>query len=47
MDNILKELQLKVLGARLRRERIAPSTILAMTDEQIERLGVSAIGDRV
>ena len=47
MEAILKELHLEGLGAQLRRERIVPSTILAMTDEQIERLGVSAIGDRV
>ena len=32
----------------MRRERIVPSTILAMANEQIEpRLGVSAIGDPV
>jgi len=47
MDNILKELHLEVLGARLRRKRIAPSTILMMTEEQIEQLGVSVIGDHV
>ena len=47
MEDILKELHLEGLGAQFRRERIVPSTILAMTDEQIERLGVTAIGDRV
>ena len=47
MEDILKELHLEDLGARLRRERIIPLTILAMTDEQIERLGVSAVGDRI
>ena len=47
MEDILKELHLEGLGAQFTRERIVPSTILAMNDEQIERLGVTAIGDRV
>ena len=42
VENILKELHLEGLQAQFRRE-IVPSTILALTDEQIERLGISAI----
>ena len=47
MEGILKELSLETLVTNFRRERIVPVTITSMNDEQIERLGVTAIGDRV
>lgn len=43
----MKELNLETLVTNFRRERIVPVTIMSMNDEQIERLGVTAIGDRV
>lgn len=43
----MSELRLKSLIAQFRREWIVSSVILALTEEHIERLDVSAIGDRV
>ena len=43
----MSELRLKSLVAQFRREWIVSSVILALTEEHIERLDVSAIGDRV
>ena len=40
-------LNLEMLVTNFRRERIVPVTIVSMNDEQIEQLGVTAIGDRV
>ena len=42
----MKELNLETLVTNFRRERIVPVTIMSMNDEQIERLEVTAIGDR-
>ena len=47
MDDILTELNLETLAAVFRRERIVPTIVQSMSDEEIERLGVTAIGDRV
>ena len=47
MDDILTELNLETLAAVFRRERIVPSIVQSMSDEEIEGLGVTAIGDRV
>ena len=43
----MKELNLETFVTNFRRERIVLVTIMSMNDEQIERLGVTAIGDRV
>ena len=47
MDDILMALNLETLAAVFRREIIVPSIVQAMSNETIERLGVTAIGDRV
>ena len=47
MDDILTELNLETLAAVFRRKRIVPSIVQSMSDEEIERLGVTAFGDRV
>ena len=43
----MSELHLESMVAQFRREWIVSSVILALTEKQVERLGVSAIGDRV
>ena len=43
----MSELHSKSMVAQSRREWIVSSVILALTEKQVERLGVSAIGDRV
>ena len=43
----MSELHLESMVAQSRREWIVSSVILALTEKQVERLGVSAIGDRV
>ena len=40
MEVTLSKVHLQSLVAQVRREWIIPSAILALTDEQIERLGV-------
>ena len=47
MDDILTEQNLQTLAAVFRREIIVPSIVQSMSDEKIERLGVTAIGDQV
>ena len=47
MDEILTELNLETLAAVFQREIIVPSIVQSMSNEKIERLGVTAIGDRV
>ena len=47
MNDILTELNLETLAAVFRREGIVPSIVQSMSDEEIERRGVTAIGDRV
>lgn len=47
MEDILTKLNLEALVAVFRRERIVPSIVQSMSDEELERLGVTAIGDRV
>ena len=47
MDDILTEQNLQTLAAVFRREIIGPSIVQLMSNEKIERLGVTAIGDRV
>ena len=47
MDEILMELNLETLAAAFQGEIIVPSIVQSMSNEKIERLGVTAIGDRV
>ena len=48
MDDILTELNLEMLAAVFRRGIIiVPSIVHSMNNEKVERLGVTAIGDRV
>jgi len=47
MDEILTELNLETLAAVFQGEIILPSIVQSMSNEKIERLGVTAIGDRV
>ena len=48
MDEILTELNLETLAAAFQGEIIVPSIVQSMMgNEKIERLGVTAIGDRV
>ena len=47
MDDIFTELNLETLAAVFRREIIVPSIFQSMSNEKIERLVVTASGDRV
>ena len=47
MDDIFTELNFETLAAVFRRERIVALIVQSMSDEEIERRGVTAIGDRV
>ena len=47
MDDILTELNLETQAAVFPREVIVPSIFRSMSNEKIERTGVTAIGDRV
>ena len=48
MDEILTELNLETLAAAFQGEIIVPSIVQSMmSNEKIEQLGVTAIGDRV
>ena len=47
MDHILTEKNLETLAAVFQGEIIVPSIVQSMRNEKIERLGVTAIGDRV
>ena len=47
MNDIFTELNLETLAAVFRREITVPSTVQSMSNEKIERLDVTAIGDRV
>ena len=47
MDDIFTELNLETLAVVFRREVIIPSIVQSMSNEKIERLGVTAIGDPV
>ena len=47
MDDIFTELNLETLAAVFRREIIVPSIVQSMSNEKIERLDVTATGDRV
>ena len=47
MDEMLTELNLETLAAVFQGEIIVPSIVQSMSNEKIERLGVTAIGDRV
>ena len=47
MDEILTEQNLETLAAVFQEEIIVPSIVQSMSNEKIERLGVTAIGDRV
>ena len=46
-DEILTELNLEMLAAVFQGEIIVPSIVQSMGSEKIERLGITAIGDRV
>ena len=47
MDDIFTELNLETLAEVFRREIIVPSIVQSMSNEKIERLDVTATGDRV
>ena len=47
MNHIFTQLNLETLAAVFRREIIVPSIVQSMSNEKIERLDVTAIGDRV
>ena len=47
MDDIFIELNLETLAAVFRREIIIPSIVQSMSNEKIERLDVTAPGNRV
>ena len=47
MDDIFTELNFETLAAVFRREIIVPSIFQSMSNEKIERLVVTATGDRV
>ena len=47
MDDILTELNLETLAAVFQGEIIIPSIVQSINNDKIERLGVTAIGDRV
>ena len=47
MDDIFTELNLETLAAVFQREIIVPSIVQSMSNEKIERLDVTAIGDPV
>ena len=47
MDDILTELKFETLAAVFQGEIIVPSIVQSMSKEKIERLCVTAIGDRV
>ena len=47
MNDIFTELNLETLAAVFQREIIVPSIVQSMSNEKIERLDVTAIGDRV
>ena len=47
MDDIFTELNLETLAAVFQREIIVPSIVQSMNNEKIERLDVTATGDRV
>ena len=46
MDDIFTELNLETLAAVFRREIIVPSIVQSVSNEKIERLDVTATGDR-
>ena len=47
MSDVFTELNLETLAAVFRREIFVPSIVQSMSNEKIERLDVTAIGDRV
>ena len=47
MENILKELNLQSLSQRFVEERIRPENIISLNDDELVRLGVTTIGDRI
>ena len=47
MNDIFTELNLAMLPALFRQEIIVPSIVQSMSNEKIEQLDVTAIGDRV
>ena len=47
MDEILKEVHLDHLAKRFKDERIEPEYIISLSDEQLNRMGVTTIGDKI
>ena len=47
MEGILKEVGLDSLIPQFSAERIEPANVAALTDEELSRLGVRTIGDRL
>ena len=47
METILADLDLITLLNNFQVEKIEPQTVIAMTDSELMRLGVSTIGDRI
>lgn len=47
MDKILDDAGLSALRERFQEERIDPEIVISMSDEELSRLGVSTMGDRI
>ncbi len=47
MESILIELNLQSLSQRFVEERIQPQNIISLNDDELVRLGVTTIGDRI
>jgi hypothetical protein len=47
MEQILQSLNLGTLIGRFQEQRMEPETVLAASDQELVRLRVSTIGDRV
>ena len=47
MDKVLEDAGLSTLTERFREERIDPQIVIAMSDVELARLGVTTIGDRI
>lgn len=46
MEPLLKKLGLQSMLDRFQEERVVPAAVLLMNDEELQRLGIFAIGDR-
>ena len=46
-DKILEDTGLSTLCEKFEEERIAPEIVIAMSDAELARLGIQAIGNRI